>query len=425
MNAVYRRIRSQAQALLLSNRRQGYDRRSRRTYRYTCPSPGRYRWQWFWDSCFHAIVLSHWDLEQAKAELVSLVSLQEGDGFIGHVLYWGPKRLLEPWAYLQSSPSLRPRHTRYIQPPVLAQAVKTVFQRSGDRAFLREMVPPLDRYYRWLARERDPDGDGLISIISPYESGLDHKPAYDPLLGIRNPRPPSRTAVEWRYRLTDLVNLVLRFSARRAAQWGRFEVEDVLVNAIYAQGLYAVADLHRALGESRAAEQWRAQAQRVEQAILTKCYDPSTEAYFDLAGRAEKPLRTLTITALFPLILPSIPPERVRRQVERHVKDPQAFWAPYPLPTVSMAEPSFAPDMDWLLWRGPTWMNTNWFLVKALRRHGYRDEADAITEKSVALVEREGFREFYNPLTGKGMGAHDFGWTTLVVDMVEGGEDGL
>lgn len=420
MNEAYLRIREQAKALLLANRRHGYDLYYHRPYRYTCPSPGRYRWQWFWDSCFHAIVLSHWDQEQAKAELASLVSVQKPDGFIGHVIYWGRKRLLETWAYLQSRPSLRPRHTAYIQPPVLAQAVLALFRRSEDIPFLREIMPRLDRYYSWLARERDPDGDGLISIISPYESGLDHKPAYDPLLGIRNPRPRSRLSVEWRYRLTDLANLALGFSARLALAKGRFCVEDVMVNAVYAQGLYALADLHRALSEPANAETWEAQARRVEHTLLSKCYDPSAEAFFDLAGRDEKPLRTLTVTALFPLILPSIPKEQARRLVERHLKDPKAFWAPYPVPSVSMDEPSFAPDMDWLIWRGPTWINTNWFLVKGLRQHGYHEEADAIVEKSLALVEREGFREFYNPLTGKGMGAHNFGWTTLVVDMVDG-----
>lgn len=420
MHEAYQRVREQAKALLLANRRQGYDPHFRRPYRYTCPSPERYRWQWFWDSCFHAIVLSHWDLEQAKEELASLVSVQRPNGFIGHVIYWGRKRLLEPWAYLQSRPSLRPRHTAYIQPPVLALAVHAVFRRSEDTAFLRAMVPPLDRYYRWLAAERDPDRDGLISIISPYESGLDHKPAYDPLLGIRIPCPRSRLSVEWRYRLTDLTNLALGFSAHRALALGRFCVEDVLVNAIYAQGLYALADLHRWLGETTQADGWERQARTVEHALLAKCYDPQVEAFFDLAGRKEMPLRILTVTALFPLILPSIPKERVHRLVERHLKDPKAFWAPYPVPSVALWEPSCVPEMHWLIWRGPTWMNINWFLVRGLRRHGYREEADAITEKSIALVSREGFREFYNPLTGQGMGAHNFGWTTLVVDMVEG-----
>jgi Mannosylglycerate hydrolase MGH1-like glycoside hydrolase domain len=33
-------------------------------------------------------------------------------------------------------------------------------------------------------------------------------------------------------------------------------------------------------------------------------------------------------------------------------------------------------------------------------------------------VEEHGFREYYNPLTGEGAGAHDFSWTALVLDML-------
>ena len=64
-----------------------------------------------------------------------------------------------------------------IQPPVLAQAVEAV----GD-PLAAEALPAVERYYRFLARERDPDGDGLISIIAQFESGLDFSPAYDPRL---------------------------------------------------------------------------------------------------------------------------------------------------------------------------------------------------------------------------------------------------
>ena len=30
------------------------------TYSYTRPSPRRYPWQWYWDSCFAAIVWRRW-----------------------------------------------------------------------------------------------------------------------------------------------------------------------------------------------------------------------------------------------------------------------------------------------------------------------------------------------------------------------------
>ena len=69
-----------------------------------------------------------------------------------------------------------------IQPPVIAQAVEAIVEAGGE-AFLDEALPALERYYRYLATERDPDRDDLISIIAQFESGLDFSPAYDPKHG--------------------------------------------------------------------------------------------------------------------------------------------------------------------------------------------------------------------------------------------------
>ena len=62
-------------------------------------------------------------------------------------------------------------------------------------------------------------------------------------------------------------------------------------------------------------------------------------------------------------------------------------------------------------------MNTNWFLSGGLRRHGYEELADAIVGKSHECSEKSGFREYYHPFTAAGLGAKDFGWSTLILDM--------
>jgi len=403
-------------ALLRGNLQQGHDPYVGRRYSYVCPSRRRYHWQWFWDSCFHAIALSHLDVPLAKNELLNLVSAQESDGFIGHVIHWGRRPILPIWAYFQSRLGLRPHHTALIQPPVLAYAALRIFHADEDMAFLREMLPHLDAYYRWLAERRDPDGDGLISIITPYESGLDHTPAYDSLLKVRTR--PSRVITEMRMRLLDTRHLLLspNYNLDRILAWDRFAVEDVLVNCIYAEGLHSLAELHQAVGNHAQAALWRSLAKRTESAILQKCYDPATGLYFHLEGKLEHKRRVLTVTALLPLILKSLPRERAAAIV-RHLTDANEFWLPYPVPSVARSEPSFDPVRERFLWRGPTWLNTNWFLVRGLRLHGYVELADAIAQRSAELVLTEGFREYYNPLTGQGLGARGFGWSTLVVDM--------
>ncbi|HLF04201.1 MAG TPA: trehalase-like protein, partial [Dehalococcoidia bacterium] len=141
-------------------------------------------------------------------------------------------------------------------------------------------------------------------------------------------------------------------------------------------------------------------------------------AFFDLAGVAERPVKVVTISSLMPLALDDLPRPVVERLVERWVADPHHFWLPYPLPSVPASDPRFLPgDPRGFIWRGPTWMNTNWFLARALRQHGYTGLADTIVARSRELVEKSGFREYYHPYTGEGLGARDFGWSTLVLDL--------
>jgi hypothetical protein len=72
------------------------------------------------------------------------------------------------------------------------------------------------RYFDWYKKDRDIDGSGLITILHPWESGLDLSPAYDPALGV-----PQRTYIAFIIALTfcnrlacssDLVSGVLAFS---------------------------------------------------------------------------------------------------------------------------------------------------------------------------------------------------------------------
>jgi len=35
------------------------------------------------------------------------------------------------------------------------------------------------------------------------------------------------------------------------------------------------------------------------------------------------------------------------------------------------------------------------------------------------MIERWGFREYYNTLTGEGHGAPDFSWSALILDLLE------
>jgi hypothetical protein len=48
---------------------------------------------------------------------------------------------------------------------------------------------------------------------------------------------------------------------------------------------------------------------------------------------------------------------------------------------------------------------------------GYKAEAERVVDSLERTVDRYGFREYYNPLTGRGLAARDFGFSTLLVDL--------
>ena len=54
-------------------------------------------------------------------------------------------------------------------------------------------------------------------------------------------------------------------------------------------------------------------------------------------------------------------------------------------------------------------------------RLGYEAEAREMVARLVPMVEREGLREYYDPLTGEGLGAREFAWSSLILEMAEPG----
>lgn len=384
-------------------------------YDFVCPSMGTYPFQWFWDSCFHTVALSRFDLERARIELRSLLANAQPDGFVAHVTFWQRERfeaLLSTYSIAYRTPYL----SDCIQPPLLAEATSAAASGPGGDAFLAEVLPRVRRYYEWLHRVRDPDRDGLIATLQPDESGLDHTPKYDRYLGITSTTLADFTAA-WE-RVAGPYSEVQRDPAAMFAL-DRFIVEDVLVNTIYAENQRVLGDLLQRVGDATGAAEWHERARATTAALVDKCYDPDAGLFFDLAGAREYPLRTNTVSALMPLLLPDLPAPVVAALVA-HLANPAEYAARFPVPSVAMNEPGFlTPTADSILvYRGPTWMNTNWYLSRGLRRHGHAEMARRIEDVSASLVERGGFREYYDPTTGEGFGARDFSWSGLVLDML-------
>jgi hypothetical protein len=360
-------------------------------FAYTSPSPSRYPWQWYWDSCFAAIVWRRFDRVHARRELESLLTPQRRDGFIGHTIFWdrplSGTRLL---TYNVTSPDAP--MTASIQPPLLGWAYSLAV---GDP----RQEPRIALHHRWLAEHRDRDGDGLLWIVQPDESGLDASPQFDPI---------------WRHRahgLPGFVGLVRRnrrlgYDLRAIERSGGPVCCEVATNVLY--------NLSRlALGEPS-----------LTAALIERCYDEQRGLFLPRAHPEPGCVPPVTIAALAPLALPDLPERIGRRLIEEHLLAPGRFWPSVPPPSVSLQEPSFSVRDKGLLgqrryWRGPTWINTAWLCWLGMRRLGYRREAAELARRLTATILRSGLREYYDPFTGRGMGAREFAWSTLILEMTQ------
>jgi hypothetical protein len=378
----------EAERVLRQNWREG-ERRGVR-YAYTQPSPGRYPWQWYWDSCFAAIVWRRFDPARARAELESLLAAQREDGFIGHTIFWShPVSLLRSAFYnVASRGSLQ---TETIQPPLLAWAWSIAV---GDPA----EEPRIGAQMDWLARNRDLERDGLLWIVQPDESGLDASPKFDPV---------------WGWRANGRLGFPLLVRRSRKLGWDARRVRarrgpvlcETLVNTLWSLSL-------QALGRPSATP-----------ALVARLWDERRGLFLDRVEPGGARPAVATCAALAPLALPDLPEQIGRRLVEEHVLDQREFLTAVAPPSVAASEPSYEPGGGRgpirRYWRGPTWVNSAWLAWLGLRRLGYEREARQLADGLIGAVAREGLREYYDPRDGTGLGAKDFAWSSLIAELAD------
>jgi hypothetical protein len=358
-------------------------------FAYTSPSPQRYPWQWYWDSCFAAIAWRRFDPARSERELRTLLSAARDDGFIGHTIFWegpvrGPRRL---FYNVISRDDLT---TATIQPPMLAWAWRIAV---GDPA----VEPAIVAHHDFVARERDLERDGLVWLIQPDESGLDASPQFDPVWRWRAQGRPGFVALVQR-------NRRLRFEIGAIRDAGGPVVCEVLTNVLHCLSRLAL------------------RRPSVTGALVQRLYDERSGLFASHAWPQVPSRIPLTWVALSPLALPDLPEAIGRRLVEEHLLSPR-FWTAVAPPSVATDEPSFTLREHTLglrrYWRGPTWINSAWLVWLGLVRLGYREQAHALALGVLGAVARSGLREFYDPRDGRGMGAPDFAWSTIALELID------
>lgn len=412
---------NRAREIFTLNTMSGYSKWRDTDYKFIAPANQEYVYQWLWDTGFHAIVLSHFDTNWAKNEIRNFLKGQWADGFLPHIIFWGTKKRLPHWAYIESALSFRPRTTSITQPPVFPISVEEIYKKDNDRDFLKEVLPSLARHHRWLLENRDIDQDFLISIISPNESGMDELPVFQVAAGYRG---LDTARLHFTYRRGDILNQRYRFAHKKILEKDYFNVEELLFNTVFIESARSLSRLFHAIGNEPESTYFQLVADKGERSLLTKCWNEKDQIFYSLYSKEEKFADVKTVASLVPLFLDGLSGSHLRTLVEDHLKNPNEFFTNYPFPSVSKDEKYYFPsETPWkqikLLWRGPTWIATNWFVIKGLQKHGYDALAKDVIARTTDMIEKYGFREYYNPEDGTGYRRENFGWSTLLLDLMD------
>jgi len=152
--------------------------------------------------------------------------------------------------------------------------------------------------------------------------------------------------------------------------------------------------------------------------MLGIMYDADDAAFYDVYGADNKKLKVLTFTIALPALLKDVSKQVATEILTRHFLNKDEFALAYPVPSVAKTEHSFSPYETKFMWRGPTWALTNWLFFHCFKNVGMEKEANKVFQTLKQLIDENGFREYYNPLNGKGYGAKNFTWGGLIVDMM-------
>lgn len=375
---------------------------------HTVPAPNLYPLQWAWDSAFAAIGWACIDPPRGLREMRSLLEGQWEDGRIPHIRFDPHSSEYFPGPELWGSGGT----SSITQPPVFALALRSLLEAGVDRAAIRELLPAIERAHTFFLRERDPLGWNLVAVVHPWESGLDNNPAWDAPLRAVDPSqaPPfQRTDIKW---ITDTAErptddeyrryvVLVRQIAESGFRSGSFFVYDPLMSGLLAR---AEEELTRLAGEVGYSRREPDSSGAIRSALVERLWSGELGRfrYYDtLSGEWSAPD---VLAAHYPAVLdlPAAVREAVSENLGRH------FQSPWPLPSTSPGAPEYDPLC---YWRGPVWVNMNWLFLPLF--------GDALRDRTLEMVDRFGFHEYFHPETGRGLGADSFTWTAaLVLEML-------
>jgi hypothetical protein len=181
-------------------------------------------------------------------------------------------------------------------------------------------------------------------------------------------------------------------------------------------GRIALAAMARTLNKRDDEARWLADAEHIRQLILTKLYSPEDSAFYDLDTDSKfvRVRGDLITRVLGEHVLDPHKDKHIFEAVwARQLHNPAAFWAPYPLASIAMDDPTFVRPIPRNSWGGASQALTalrapRWFTFygkHAELTHLMQQWCSAIMRHAVEARSADDliklFRQQMDPLTGE------------------------
>jgi hypothetical protein len=409
-----------AQKILIGNRKRGY----------TLPTNNKlYPAQWNWDSAFIALGYSYFNLNFALKEIKTLLDGQWKDGMIPHILFHNTNTNYYP-NHTAWNCGNKIRSSGITQPPVLASILKEIIDKNKitkiQKKEIKKFVIKIKKSHEWFIKNRDPKKTGLVSILHPWESGYDNSSLWD--------EPMNKVKIEKNIQYKRADNKVInpehrplnidydryvtikndlrkkKYDPKKIFKTGLFNVVDIGFNSIF---LKSNKDLIILLKKFNLDSSTIINYIKITEKNILKYFDKKKQTFFCFDLRNKKKIFIPSITnylILYADIKNSKINDILIKNLKKHNLKEKYFF--------SSIKPNHKSFEEKRYWRGPVWINCNWFIYKGLMN---KDEkySNKIKERTVRLVEKKGFHEYYSCKNGKPMGANNFSWSAaLYLDLI-------
>src|SRR5205085_4777161 len=175
-------------------------------------------------------------------------------------------------------------------------------------------------------------------------------------------------------------------------------------SAILARAAFDLGALAEQLGESAVAEECALAARGLSAALRARTDSDGLIRPVDLLSGA--PLQVTSAGSALALLVPELGADSVRAARTLVLEGQLA--SPWGVRSLDRDDPELAP-LNY--WRGPVWANITWLCALGLELVGDPEGAAELRQRMLLAVEGGGMREYFEPSTGRGLGAQDFAWT--------------